>query len=223
MLDLRQLPCLRPLGKGVDGRHVGDVEKAKTRMDQLTGKFLIAMPSMPDPRFAHSVVLLCAHSRDGAMGIIVNKPLHNLSLRALLDNLDLPVTDTGAGLADGFADSPVHFGGPVETGRGFVLHSPDFFSEEGSLEVSKGIVLSTSVEILSEMARGQGPAQAIIALGYAGWAPAQLEAEIRAGGWLISDAGPKVLFGPDDDKKWRSVLKELGVDPRLLSGETGHA
>lgn len=192
-------------------------------MDQLTGKFLIAMPSMPDPRFAHSVVLLCAHSRDGAMGLIVNKPLPDLRLSALLDNLDLPIADANAGLADGFADAPVHFGGPVETGRGFVLHSPDFFSEEGSLEVSKGIVLSTSVEILAEMARGQGPSQAIIALGYAGWAPEQLEAEIRAGGWLISAADPKMLFHADDNEKWRSVLGELGVDPRLLSGETGHA
>jgi len=192
-------------------------------MDQLTGKFLIAMPSMPDPRFAHSVVLLCAHSANGAMGIIVNKPLPDLRLRALLDNLDLPVTDTCAGLADGFVDSPVHFGGPVETGRGFVLHSPDFFTEEGSIEVSKGIVLSASVEILAEMARGQGPAQAIIALGYAGWAPEQLEAEIRAGGWLISDAGEKTLFGTEDDDKWHAVLRDLRVDPRLLSGETGHA
>ena len=192
-------------------------------MDQLTGKFLIAMPTMPDPRFAHSVVLLCAHSSDGAMGIIVNKPLPDLSLGGLLDNLELSIAQTDAGLADGFAEAPIHFGGPVETGRGFVLHSPDFFSEGASLEISTGIVLSTSVEILAEMARGQGPAQSLVALGYAGWAPDQLEAEIQAGGWLIADAGPTTLFNADDGEKWHSVLKGLGVNPRHLSGATGHA
>lgn len=192
-------------------------------MDHLTGKFLIAMPSMTDPRFAHSVVLLCAHSRDGAMGIIVNKPLPDLRLKALIESLGLPTSAAGAGLADALEDAPVHYGGPVETGRGFVLHSPDFFSEEGSLEISQGIILSTSVEILSEMARGQGPSQSIIALGYAGWAPDQLDTEIQAGGWLIADAAPQMIFGCEDGAKWRAVLKGLGVDPRLLSGATGHA
>lgn len=192
-------------------------------MDYLTGKLLIAMPAMPDPRFAHSVVLICAHSEEGAMGIIVNKPLPDLRLKALLDNLDLEVTEQASGLGSAFEDAPVHFGGPVETGRGFVLHSPDFFSEDGSLEICKGVVLSTSVEILSEMARGQGPADAIIALGYAGWAPEQLEAELQAGGWLISDAAAHLLFGVEDSEKWLAVLKELGVDPKHLSGATGHA
>ncbi len=192
-------------------------------MNQLTGKFLIAMPTMPDPRFAHSVVLLCAHSSDGAMGIIVNKPLPDLRLSALLDNLELSIAQTDTGLADGLTEAPIHFGGPVETGRGFVLHSPDFFSEGASLEISTGIVLSTSVEILAEMARGQGPAQSLVALGYAGWAPDQLEAEIQAGGWLIADAGPTTLFNADDGEKWHSVLKGLGVNPRHLSGATGHA
>lgn len=192
-------------------------------MDQLTGKFLIAMPTMPDPRFAHAVVLLCAHSSEGAMGIIVNKPLPDLRLSALLENLELSIAQTDTGLADGVTESSIHFGGPVETGRGFVLHSPDFFSDGASLEIARGIVLSTSVEVLAEMARGQGPAQSLVALGYAGWAPDQLEAEIQAGGWLIADAGPTTVFDTDDAGKWHDVLKGLGVDPRHLSGATGHA
>lgn len=193
-------------------------------MDHLTGNLLIAMPSMPDPRFAHSVILLCAHSSEGAMGIIVNKPLPDLRLRTLLDNLDLDVTEDAMGLGSAFVDGPVHFGGPVETGRGFVLHSPDFFSEDGSVEILKGVVLSTSVEILAEIARGQGPAEAVIALGYAGWGPGQLEAEIQAGGWLIAQGSVEAaLFALPDSQKWNGVLRKMGVDPRLLSGATGHA
>ena len=192
-------------------------------MDQLTGKFLIAMPTMPDPRFAHSVVLLCAHSAEGAMGVIVNKPMPDLRFQALLDNLELPLAETGAGLSEPVTDLPVHFGGPVETGRGFVLHSPDFFSREGSMELCKGIVLSTSVEVLSALASGQGPSDALIALGYAGWAGGQLEDELQAGGWLIADAAPELLFRTRDDAKWRAVLSQMGVDPRHLSGAAGHA
>ena len=192
-------------------------------MTHLIGKLLIAMPSMPDPRFAHSVVFLCAHSESGAMGVIVNKPLPDLTLIKLLAHLELDVQDAGKGLGEDPVDGPVHFGGPVETSRGFVLHSPDFFNAEGSLQVSDEIVLSTSVEVLAEMARGQGPAQSIVALGYAGWGPEQLDAEIQAGGWLIANAAPAMLFGTDDAAKWAAALGQIGVDPRLLSGATGHA
>ncbi|MGY6549999.1 MAG: YqgE/AlgH family protein [Roseinatronobacter sp.] len=192
-------------------------------MDPWTGKLLVAMPTMPDPRFAHSVVLLCAHSPEGAMGLIVNKPLPDLRLRTLLDTLDLPVTEQALGLGSAFEDRDVHFGGPVETGRGFVLHSPDFFSEEGSAQVLPGLALTTSVEILAEMGRGQGPAEAIVALGYAGWGPRQLEAEIQAGGWLLADGTPHLVLGLKDHAKWLAALKTLGVDPRHLSGASGHA
>lgn len=192
-------------------------------MDQLTGKLLIAMPSMPDPRFAHSVVLLCAHSAEGTMGVIINKPLPDLRLTTLLDNLDLALSDSATGLGDAVVDRAIHFGGPVETGRGFVLHSPDFFSAEGSMEVFEGVVLTTSIEILAAMARGQGPAQALIALGYAGWGAGQLEHEIQAGGWLIADASADLLFQDTDGAKWRAALGVLGVDPRHLSGAPGHA
>lgn len=192
-------------------------------MDSLSGKLLIAMPSMPDPRFAYSVVLLCAHSAEGAMGVIINKPLPDLTLVKLLKHLDLPMAGASAGLGDAPRDMVVHFGGPVETSRGFVLHSPDVVIEDGSAEVADGIVLSTSVEILVEMARGQGPAQVMTALGYAGWGPGQLDDEIQAGGWLLADATRALLFETDDSLKWSTALAGMGVDPRLLSGATGHA
>ncbi|MCH8465821.1 MAG: YqgE/AlgH family protein [Roseinatronobacter sp.] len=190
---------------------------------QLTGQFLIATPSMPDTRFAHSVVLLCAHSDQGAMGIIINKPLPDLRLPTLLTHLDIARSDGATGLGGDIPDMPVHFGGPVETSRGFVLHSPDFFSAEGSLAVADGLVLSTSVEILSEMARGQGPGAALVALGYSGWGPEQLEREIQAGGWLLAEASAPMLFATEDGRKWAAALAQIGVDPRMLSGATGHA
>lgn len=191
-------------------------------MDSLVGKLLIAMPTMPDPRFSHSVVLLCAHSDEGAMGVIINKPLPDLTLVKLLEHLDMPLGGELTGLGDA-PSGTVHYGGPVETSRGFVLHSPDVMTEEGSLEVATGIVLSTSVEILAEMARGQGPAQVITALGYSGWGPNQLEDEIQAGGWLLTEATGAMVFAGDDSGKWAATLKAMGVDPRLLSGATGHA
>jgi putative transcriptional regulator len=192
-------------------------------MDHLTGKLLVAMPSMPDPRFAHSVVLLCKHSSHGAMGIIVNKPLPDLTLKSLLDNLDLPVAQSGAGAENPVESVPIHFGGPVETSRGFVLHSPDFYSAEGSLQVLDSVTLSTSIEVLSALAQGQGPEDVLIALGYAGWGPGQLEDELQVGGWLIADTAPHLLFRLESAAKWLSVLKNLGIDPRHLSGVTGHA
>ena len=192
-------------------------------MTDLTGKLLIAMPAMPDPRFAHSVVLICAYSEDGAMGIIINKPLPDLRLAKLLEHLEIAQAHAATGLGDAVRDAPVHFGGPVETSRGFVLHSPDFFCAEGSLHLTDGITLSTSTEVLVDMARGQGPGQALVALGYAGWGPQQLETEIQAGGWLLANAAPHMLFATPDAGKWGAALDQIGVDPRMLSGATGHA
>lgn len=192
-------------------------------MIQLTGQFLIATPSMPDIRFAHSVVLLCAHSDQGAMGIIINKPMPDLRLPTLLSHLDITRASAAAGLGGDSPDLPVHFGGPVETSRGFVLHSPDFFGTEGSMTLGDGLVLSTSVEVLSEMARGQGPGKALVALGYSGWGPQQLEQEIQAGGWLMAEATAQLVFATEDAHKWGASLAQIGVDPRMLSGATGHA
>lgn len=194
-------------------------------MSSLTGKLLVAMPSMPDPRFSHAVVLLCAQSEDGTMGLIINKPLPDLTLEALGNHLDIATGGENSGLADveSVMDRPVYFGGPVEPGRGFVLHSPDYFSEAGSVQVIDGLVLTASRDILTGMAKGQGPARAIVALGYAGWAPQQLEDEIRAGGWLLADPDDDLMFTIANDQKWTGALRKIGVDPRLLSNVTGHA
>lgn len=194
-------------------------------MSNLTGKLLIAMPTMPDPRFEHSVVLLCAHSSEGAMGLIINRPLPDLTLGTLVQHLDLPNGQANAGLGmQGVGlDGPVHFGGPVETGRGFVLHSSDYFCADGSVDVAAGLVLTTSREVLADMARGQGPARALTTLGYAGWGAEQLEAEIRAGGWLLGELDQELIFATPDIRKWDAALSGINVDPRLLAATPGHA
>ena len=194
-------------------------------MPSLTGKLLIAMPTMSDPRFAHTTVFICAHSDQGAMGLIVNKPLPDLTLKGLVAHLDVPtgVEHAGLGVHSDQLEGPVHFGGPVETQRGFVLHSPDYFSADGSAPVDDSVVLTTSRDILVDMARGQGPARALTALGYSGWGSNQLEGEIRAGGWLVTDGDKTLLFDAPDTRKWSMALDKLGVDPRLLSATPGHA
>ncbi|MFN4056664.1 MAG: YqgE/AlgH family protein [Roseinatronobacter sp.] len=194
-------------------------------MSSLTGKLLIATPAMPDPRFAHAVIYLCAHSKDGAMGLIVNRPLPDMTLGGLVKHLDLPQgqANAGLGLSEAGLDGPVHFGGPVETGRGFVLHSPDYFAHDGSVQVSSTIVLTTSRDILADMGRGQGPHRAITALGYSGWGAGQLEGELHAGGWLLAEGDARLVFDTPDPAKWVGALDGLGVDPKMLSATTGHA
>lgn len=181
----------------------------------LTGHFLIAMPSMPDPRFSRSVVYLCAHNADGAMGIVINRLFEPLTFPELLKQLDIT-------MAEGGRDIRVHFGGPVEAGRGFVLHSDDYVGE-GTLTVDKGISLTATVDILKAIAEGQGPKTCFLALGYAGWAPGQLDAELQANGWLHVKGSPDILFSPELDDKWERVLGMLGVKPAMLSSEAGHA
>lgn len=159
------------------------------------------------------------------MGLIVNRPLPDLTLDGLVAQLDLPMGQSNAGLGahgEGM-DTPVHFGGPVETGRGFVLHSADYYSPDGSLDVAPGMVLTTSRDVLSDMARGQGPSQALTALGYAGWGANQLETEIRAGGWLLADLDRNLIFATPDARKWDAALRSINVDPRLLAATPGHA
>lgn len=182
----------------------------------FSGKVLIAMPGMGDPRFAHSLILMCAHSPDGAMGLIVNRPTEGMRLSELLEQLDMA-------LAPGRPDSEVHFGGPVEHGRGFVLHSPEYHSDISTLEVSEQFSMTATLDILEDIAAGRGPAQALMALGYSGWGPGQLEAEIAANGWLIGDATPELVFDLADADKWAAALKAIGVDPLMLSDVAGHA
>lgn len=191
----------------------------------LTGKLLIAMPGMPDPRFAHAALFLCAHSAEGAMGLIVNKPLADLNFGTLLQTLDIPSPGEYTGLGDPpmQKDDPVFFGGPVETSRGFVLHTPDVHASDTSLDVTEFAALSASLDILAQIARGQGPAEVRLALGYAGWGPGQLEDEIRAGGWLTCNADADLLYNTAPDSLWASALDRIGVDPRMLSSSSGRA
>lgn len=185
----------------------------------LTGSLLIAMPGMGGDAFAQTVVFLCSHGPDGAMGLIVNKPIRKIGLADMLKQLH--VTTTGA--AGGDLSQPVYFGGPVETGRGFVLHSPDYCGGDATLRVNDAFAMSTTMEILSDIGRGQGPAQVVMTLGYAGWAPGQLEAEISRNAWLTTSAPPALVFAGPDGNKWAAALAELGVDPLTLSATAGHA
>ena len=196
--------------------------RKSSKRGYLDGQMLIAMPSMGDERFSRSVIYVCAHSTEGAMGIVVNQPAANISFPDLLVQLDvIPAADviqlpTGAGVA-------VLKGGPVDTQRGFVLHSSDFFIENSTLPIDEGICLTATLDILKAIARGTGPRNAILALGYAGWAPGQLENEIQHNGWLHCSADPELIFGADTGRKYALALKKIGIDLGMLSSEAGHA
>ena len=181
----------------------------------LTGQLLIAMPQMRDPRFARSVIYMCAHNSDGAMGLVINRQLGSLSFPDLLEQLGVDP----AGTSD---TVKVHFGGPVETGRGFVLHSADY-KHEGTLVVDPEIALTATVDILRAIADGEGPRQRLLALGYAGWGPGQLESEIQANGWLNVTADSGLVFALDLEAKWAQAMEKLGIDSNMLSSEAGHA
>jgi putative transcriptional regulator len=184
-------------------------------MASLTGQLLIAMPQMRDPFFDHSVVYLCAHSKeDGAMGLVVNKTLDSLTIDELYAQLKIePATHS---------NQPVHFGGPVAPGQGFVLHSADY-REESTISIGEEFAMTATLDILHAQSRGEGPRQGLVALGYAGWGPGQLEAEIQANGWLLVAADNSIVFDADDDGKWQRALAKLGVSPEMLSGESGRA
>lgn len=183
----------------------------------LSGQILIAMPGMADPRFEKSVVLICAHSGEGAMGLIVNKPLEDLSFSGLLEHLNIPSGAAGR-------DIRVHFGGPVERGRGFVLHSADWERPgEGTMKVPGGLEMTATINILEALAKGGGPGKALLALGYSGWGPGQLEAEIARNDWLTCEAPEGLVFGADDGAKWSAALRGMGIDPLTLSAAAGRA
>ncbi len=182
----------------------------------LTAKLLIAMPGMGDPRFERSVIFLCAHSEDGAMGLIINKPAPDLAFGDLLDQLGITAGPDPIRL-------PVHVGGPVEHGRGFVLHSSDYGRPGSTLGIDGRFGMTATLEILEDIAKGDGPRSAILALGYAGWGPGQLEDEILRNGWLTCDATEGLVFATPDDEKWSASLAKIGVDARLLSSSAGRA
>ena len=181
----------------------------------LVGQLLVAMPGMPDTRFSKSVIYICAHSDEGAMGLVINQAMKEITFPDLLDQLDLKQTDPSAAIS-------IQFGGPVEQGRGFVLHSPDY-THEGTLVVDGQVALTGTVDILQAIAEGHGPKECILALGYAGWGPGQLDSEILANGWLTVEADTDIVFNVDLEKKWATALAKLGIDLSLLSEDAGHA
>ena len=183
---------------------------------ELVGTLLIAMPAMADPRFERSVILICAHGPDGAMGLIVNKPAPDLSFAGLLDQLGVARSPEGR-------DIRVQIGGPVERGRGFVLHSADYHSAAGTIPVAGGFGMTATLDILQDLADGGGPVQAVLALGYAGWGPGQLEAEIARNDWLTAEADAALVFAEEDGSKWARALKAMGIDPLTLSAAAGRA
>ncbi|MCG3269347.1 YqgE/AlgH family protein [Yoonia sp. I 8.24] len=182
----------------------------------LTGKLLIATPGMDDPRFVKSVIYMCSHSDDGGMGLIVNKPQADLLFSDLLDQM-------GVNKAAGVRDIRVHFGGPVDQTRGFVLHSNDYAAAIGTLKVTDEISMSATLDVIEDIASGAGPDTSMLALGYAGWAPGQLESEIAHNGWLTCDARSDIVFGRANEHKWAGALKHMGIDPLLLSDTAGRA
>src|SRR5260370_20021731 len=189
----------------------------------LDGQMLIAMPSMGDERFARAVIYMCAHSADGAMGIIVNQPAAHVSFSDLLVQLEvLPAADL-IQLPRQAGGVKVLKGGPVDTQRRFVLPSADFFIENSTLPIDEGICLTATLDILKAIARGDGPASAVLALGYAGSAPGQLENEIQHNRWLHCSAGPELIFGADSEGKYALALKKIGVEVGMLSSDAGHA
>lgn len=199
-------------------------EKGKGRgRGYLDGQMLIAMPAMLDDRFSRSLIYICAHSSEGAMGIIVNHPAPNVNFSDLLVKLDVIPAADAIRLPVRADVVKVMRGGPVETERGFVLHSADFFIENSTLPIDDGICLTATLEILKAIARGDGPASAILALGYAGWAPGQLENEIQGNGWLHCAPDSELIFGPDIGGKYQRALKKIGIDLGMLSSEAGHA
>jgi putative transcriptional regulator len=189
----------------------------------LDGHMLIAMPATADERFARAVIYLCAHSSEGAMGIVVNHPAQNIKFPDLLVQLEVIPARERIQLPFGAEELKVLKGGPVETGRGFVLHSADFFIENSTLPIDEDVCLTATLDILKAIARGNGPHNAILALGYAGWAPGQLEQEIQQNGWLHCDADQDLIFGTDIEGKYEKALRKIGIDLGMLSSDAGHA
>lgn len=197
------------------GKPLGRLNVPTLNDGYLGGQILIAMPSLLDPNFARSVICLCAHSSEGAMGIVLNQPIEALSFDELLKQLELEPVPPQRRIR-------LHQGGPVEGGRGFVLHTTDW-SSDGSLHVNGDVALTASIDILKAIAGGGGPRLGLLALGYASWGPGQLEDEIQANSWLSVPPDEGLLFDADAADKWRQALAKLKVDPLLLSGIAGHA
>lgn len=204
------------LERTLAAHHPWTMQTSSLAMADLSGKLLIAMPGLGDPRFDRTVIFICAHSEDGAMGLIVNRPLADVQFLDLIEQLGIEVGTAPITMS-------VRMGGPVERGRGFVLHSRDYSADGTTLDVTDKIGMTATVEVLEAIAQGQGPKQAMLALGYAGWGPGQLETELQDNGWLTGEATDDILFGAADADKWHAAIQALGFDPVMLSAEGGRA
>jgi putative transcriptional regulator len=189
----------------------------------LDGQLLIAMPGILDDRFARSVIYVCAHSEEGAMGIIVNRPAERLDFPQLLVQLKVIGPEEAIRLPAETSSLPVLNGGPVDTSRGFVLHSNDFCIDNSTLPIGGGVSLTATTDILRAIASGSGPGRAVLALGYAGWAAGQLEAEIQQNGWLNCPADPSLIFDSALDSKYERAMRRAGIDIGRLASGAGHA
>jgi putative transcriptional regulator len=198
-------------------------QRKSRKSGYLDGQLLIAMPSMSDKRFARSVIYVCAHSADGAMGLIVNQRAPHISFSELLGQLSIGGGAGPKGRRHNQIEVDVHVGGPVDTGRGFVLHSSDYFAADSTLPIDTEVSLTATVDILKAIASGNGPSRAMLALGYAGWREGQLEDEIAANGWLHCPCDLDLLFDRDLDRKYERALAKIGIDPSYLVAEAGHA
>ena len=185
----------------------------------LTNQFLIAMPGMTDDTFAGSVIYLCEHTENGALGLVINKPI-DITVKNLFDKVELPL-NTAA-----LAEQPVYFGGPVQTERGFVLHEKIGNADSpynSTLSIPGGLEMTTSKDVLEALSHGGGPKRLLITLGYSGWGAGQLEDEIGRNGWLNVDAAPEIIFDTPVDQRYGRAISLLGIDPNMLSQDAGHA
>jgi putative transcriptional regulator len=189
----------------------------------LDGQFLVAMPGMTDERFSRAVIYICAHSTEGAMGIVLNRPAANVNLPDLLVQLEIIPEPERIRLPQRVGQMQVLMGGPVETTRGFVLHSPDFHIAQSTLPIDDSVCLTATVDILRAIARGEGPANAVLALGYAGWGAGQLELEMQSNGWLNCPADAELIFNASVDARYELALRRIGIEPAMLSMQAGHA
>lgn len=196
---------------------------AKQEQGYLDGQLLLAMPAMIDQRFSRAVIYMCAHSADGAMGIVVNQRAPQLTFPRLLEQLEIDLSAPEGGITIPLEKMAVHFGGPVETRRGFVLHTSDYYVADSTLPIDENVCLTATTDILRAIASGSGPARSLLALGYAGWGPGQLESEIHANGWLTCPGDLDIIFDHNLDGKYERALATLGVHPSFLVNDAGHA
>ncbi len=193
-----------------------------SNMESLNGQFLIAMPGMGDPRFDRTVIYICDHSHKGAMGFVINRTMDQPNVPDFLMRLNIVKAQEAEAMQPQLAAAHLHSGGPVEPGRGFVLHSPEY-RDKSTLTIDSAVCLTATLEILRAIATGRGPRRIIMALGYSGWAGGQLESEIAANGWLTAPGNVELLFDTNNESKYERALRQIGVNPSLLSGQAGHA